>query len=67
METPIGEIDETSPLCQAVEDTKDARKVRMPDKLKALELYTRIAGDGAAVQVQQEITHIDRLCAEHRK
>lgn len=36
--TPIGQIDESSPLCQSFEIGKEGeRKYKMPDKLKAIE------------------------------
>lgn len=53
-ETPIGEIDENSPLCQAIEyrttpGTRDREafetiKVKMPDKIRAIELHAKLMG-----------------------
>jgi hypothetical protein len=47
--TPAGEIDESSPLCQAADFAESAsgssRKLRMPDKLRALELDAKLAGE----------------------
>lgn len=38
LRTPIGQIDESSPLCQSFEIGKEGeRKYKMPDKLKAIE------------------------------
>ena len=44
--TPAGMIDETSPLCQAVKVGADgAKEIKMPDKLQALELDAKLAGE----------------------
>ena len=49
--TPIGEIDHTSPLCQErtyiVGQEEDSVKVKMPDKLRAIQLDNDLAVDGA--------------------
>jgi hypothetical protein len=44
VKTPVGQIDEHSPLCESVEDTKYGRKVKTPSKLKALELAAQLQG-----------------------
>jgi hypothetical protein len=47
--TPVGEVDETSPLAQEVTtehgEFGTKKKVKMPDKTKAIELDSKIAGD----------------------
>lgn len=43
--TPIGEIDETSDLCQHAKYTDVGREFKMPDKLKAIELDAKLAGE----------------------
>jgi hypothetical protein len=43
--TSIGEVDEKSPLCQSAEYSEDGRKFKMPDKLKAIELDAKLAGE----------------------
>ena len=55
--TPIGEIDEKSPLCQAVEWGKNGRKIKMPDKLRALELDAKLAGE---LHESHEVDVVDR-------
>ena len=42
--TPVGEVDETSPLCQQYEITPEKTKYRMPDKLRAIELTMKLQG-----------------------
>jgi len=44
VKTPVGEIDENSPLCESVELTKFGRKIKTPSKLKALELAAQMQG-----------------------
>ncbi len=42
--TPVGEVNETSPLCQEVSySDQGAKKTKMPDKLRALELLAKLA------------------------
>jgi hypothetical protein len=47
--TPIGDVDEGSDLCQesATEETEIASKkrIKMPDKLRAIELDAKLAGE----------------------
>jgi len=43
--TPIGRVDETSPLCQFFRRTKGGLHITMPDKLRAIELDARLAGE----------------------
>jgi len=44
--TPIYVVDETNPLCQSAERTKDGSvRIKMPDKLRALELDAKLAGE----------------------
>ena len=43
--TPIGEVDEHSDLCQRCKFTVDGRAVTMPDKLRAIELDAKLAGE----------------------
>ena len=43
--TPIGEIDERNKLAQALKVTKDGREIKLPDKLRALELDAKLAGE----------------------
>ena len=55
--TPIGQIDENSPLCQWFRRTTGRRatfSIRMPDKLQAILLDARLAGElkGNSITVQ---------------
>ena len=43
--TAIRDVDERSNLCQSVECTDKGRKFRMPDKLRAIELDAKLAGE----------------------
>ena len=49
--TPIGEVDEKSTLCQEISDEEDPatgrsrRRVKMPDKLKAIDLDAKLSGE----------------------
>lgn len=43
--TPIGQVDEESDLCQSAEYSDTGRKFKMPDKLKAIELDAKLAGE----------------------
>jgi hypothetical protein len=43
--TPIGEVDEHSPLCQHIHRTKTRLRVTMPGKLQAIMLDARLAGE----------------------
>ena len=52
VETPIGEVDEKSRLCQSAKFSEAGREFKMPDKLRAIELYTKLAGDGAPEKVE---------------
>lgn len=47
VQTPIGAVDENSVLAQTLKrgETGDVREIRMPDKLRALELDARLAGE----------------------
>lgn len=46
IETSIKDVDESSTLCQSYEKDKNGKvKYRMVDKLKALELISRLCGD----------------------
>lgn len=45
IQTPVGKIDETSRLAQSVKWSKDGREVRVPDKLRAIELDAKLAGE----------------------
>lgn len=42
--TPIGKVNETSPLCQSFKVTMTGTEYKMPDKLRALELAAKLAG-----------------------
>ncbi|HEX4084164.1 MAG TPA: terminase small subunit [Chthoniobacteraceae bacterium] len=42
--TPVGWIDENSPLCQFFQRTKRGVRIVMPNKLSAIELYAKLAG-----------------------
>lgn len=59
--TPADEVDERSPLCQSADfsetPTGSSRKLRMPDKLKALELDARLAGE---LRESHEVDVVDR-------
>src|SRR5882757_2132220 len=43
--TPYGEVDARSPLCRSVHRGPHGTHYRMPDKLWALSLYSKLAGD----------------------
>jgi phage terminase small subunit len=43
--TPVGQVDASSRLAQAVKVTKDGKEIRVPDKLRALELDAKLAGE----------------------
>ena len=45
--TPVGEVDENSPLAQKLKRDKDGNviEISMPDKLKALEMDAQFAGE----------------------
>lgn len=43
--TPVGEVDQQSPLCQSYKITEGLTEYKMVDKLKALELDARLAGE----------------------
>lgn len=44
--TPVGEVTENSPLCQSYKiDNEGKIEYKMPDKLKALELDAKLAGE----------------------
>ena len=49
--TPIGQVDEKSDLCQEITDDEDPasgrskRKIKMPDKLRAIDLDAKLAGE----------------------
>lgn len=46
IETSVKDVDEASDLCQSYEKDKNGKiKYRMVDKLKALELISRLCGD----------------------
>ncbi len=43
--TAPGDIDSDSPLCQSYKNTADVNEIKMPDKLRAVELYGKLSGD----------------------
>jgi hypothetical protein len=43
--TPIGEVDERNRLAQALKVTRGGREIKLPDKLRALELDAKLAGE----------------------
>jgi phage terminase small subunit len=43
--TPVGEVNASSPLCQSFKVTKDGLEYKVPDKLRALELDAKLAGE----------------------
>jgi hypothetical protein len=43
--TPIGEVDKSSWLCQSVKYTEDGFELKMPDKLRAIELDSKHSGE----------------------
>ena len=46
--TPAGKVDEQSRLCQSYKVTPEAREIRMPDKLRAIEQLAKLCGWNAA-------------------
>lgn len=66
--TPIGEVDETSPLCQeyTVKETKNGteKRYKMPGKLDAIKTAAQIVGTvGADTHVN--LTQINNTLVEH--
>ena len=54
LRTPIGEIDERSPLCQSVKIGKEGeREYKMPDKLKAISEDNDLAGEGSEAEANK--------------
>jgi len=52
----VGDVDEKSPLAQSVEyGLNGSRKIKVPDKIKALELDAKMAGE---LVEKQETTHV---------
>jgi len=49
-ETPYAAIDDTSPLCKGIKYTAHGVQYKMPDKLAAVALYTKLAADEDAAQ-----------------
>lgn len=45
--TPIGEVDERSPLAQSVRYSDTGKEIKMPDKLAAIRADDNLAGDGS--------------------
>lgn len=43
--TPVGQVDGQSKLCQSVKLTETLTEYKMPDKLRALELDAKLAGE----------------------
>lgn len=60
--TPIGEIRETSDLCQEKTETVGAEsttvKLRMPDKLAAIKLDNDLAGEGSEAGANDALTEL---------
>lgn len=55
--TPVGEIDEKSPLCQSYKVDKEGQiEYKMPDKLRALELDAKLAGELKESTAQSSLT-----------
>ena len=50
--TPIGQVNEESDLCQAAEYSLAGQKFKMPDKLRAIELDAKLAGELSAEKVE---------------
>lgn len=44
LECRVGEIDETSRLCQSYKITPELREFKLPDKLRAIELAMKLQG-----------------------
>jgi phage terminase small subunit len=65
LRTPIGEIDERSPLCQSFEIGKEGeRKYKMPDKLKAISEDNDLAGEGSEAEANKaQVDAVDVLKA----
>ncbi|CAN5779627.1 hypothetical protein BH09VER1_BH09VER1_17590 [soil metagenome] len=59
--TPYGEVDEKSPLCCSVHKGPHGVYYRMPDKLWAVDLYSKLAGDFQADAVRP--TYMDGVIA----
>jgi len=59
--TPVGHVDLDSPLAQEVQHTEDGTKIKMPDKLRALDLDSKLAGDYAPVEVEVTNSLLDQI------
>ena len=59
--TPVGEVDEKSPLAQEVHIGQDGIKIKMADKLRALDLDSKLAGDYAPQQVELTGSLVDAI------
>ena len=66
--TPIGEVDESSDLCQSCEiDDKGGRKYKMPDKLRAIQLDNDLSGEGSEAKSADALTEMmQRITAERK-
>lgn len=61
VQTPIGTVDEDSDLCQAFKLGESTREIKMPDKLRAIELDSRLAGefrDSVKIDASDEIVSL---------
>lgn len=47
LRTPVGEVDESSPLCQSVKWSEAGKEIKMPCKLKAIAQDNDLAGEGS--------------------
>ena len=55
--TPIGQVDESSDLCQSYKIGKEGeREYKLPDKLRALELDAKLSGDLKETQADTNVT-----------
>lgn len=61
--TPIGELDETSDLVHSLEYTEHGKKIKAHDKLKAIELDAKIAGELDASEKSVNVLQIEVLNA----
>lgn len=52
--TPAGSVDDEHKLCQAYKHTESERSLKIPDKLRAAELLSKLCGWNEPEKVQHE-------------
>lgn len=66
--TPAGQVTEESDLCQSYKHTLTENSIKMPDKLKALELLSKLTGRLSDLKVKHEHTgSIEHVISEEAR